>query len=31
LIGGSVERGESHRDANVRAVKEELGATALLH
>jgi ADP-ribose pyrophosphatase YjhB (NUDIX family) len=28
LIGGSVELGESHRDAIVREVKEELGATA---
>lgn len=29
LIGGSVELGESHRDAIVREVHEELGATIL--
>jgi ADP-ribose pyrophosphatase YjhB (NUDIX family) len=29
LIGGSVELGESHRDAIVREVDEELGATIL--
>lgn len=29
LVGGSVEFGESHRDAIVREVREELGATIL--